>query len=153
VGEETIVMERRVVIVVDDNCMAPGNLKMDILESPMREKGDTPSNTEESEVESKNPLLTLGRKTSFAAAHTSSVHECWSVQYAPILCTLLFIRCPIFYFLFEFFWGGLFFPLSLSFCSAYFVGFVEEEEEHHCSSSSTHPPHLLLLLGNENLEM
>jgi hypothetical protein len=52
-------MERKIVVVVDDNCMAPGNLKMDIPESPMRE-GDTPSNTEESEVESKNPLFTLG---------------------------------------------------------------------------------------------
>jgi hypothetical protein len=54
-------VERRVVVVVvDDNCMAPGNLKMDIPESPMKEERDTPSNTKESEVESKNPLLTLG---------------------------------------------------------------------------------------------
>ncbi len=52
VGEETRVVERRVVVVVDDNCMAPGNLKMDIPESPMREEGDTPSSTEELEVES-----------------------------------------------------------------------------------------------------
>jgi hypothetical protein len=35
----------------------------------------------------------------------------WSVQYAPILCTFLFIKYPIFYFLFEFFLGGVcFFP-------------------------------------------
>jgi hypothetical protein len=74
VEEETRVIERRVV-VVDDNCMALGNLKMNILESPMREEGDTPSNKEESEVESNNPFLTLGRKTSFNVAHTSSVHE------------------------------------------------------------------------------
>jgi hypothetical protein len=40
--------------------MAPGNLKMDIPESPMKEERDTPSNTKESKVESKNPLLTLG---------------------------------------------------------------------------------------------
>jgi E3 ubiquitin-protein ligase SIAH1 len=90
VREETRVVERVVVIVVDDNCMAPGNLKMDIPESPMREEGDTPSSTEESEVESKNPLLTLGRKTSSAAAHTSSVHEllecpvCTNSMYPPI---------------------------------------------------------------------
>jgi hypothetical protein len=37
VGEETKVVERRIV-VVDDNCMPPENLKMDILESPMREE-------------------------------------------------------------------------------------------------------------------
>jgi hypothetical protein len=43
-------VERRVVIVVYDNCMAPRNLKMDIPESPMREEGDTPSNTEELKV-------------------------------------------------------------------------------------------------------
>jgi E3 ubiquitin-protein ligase SIAH1 len=90
VGEETGVAERVVVIVVDDNCMAPGNLKMGIPESPLREEGDTPSSTEESEVESKNPLLTLGRKTSAAAAHTSSVHEllecpvCTNSMYPPI---------------------------------------------------------------------
>jgi hypothetical protein len=42
VGEETLVVERRVVlVVVDDNCMALGNLKMDIPESPMTEEGDT----------------------------------------------------------------------------------------------------------------
>jgi hypothetical protein len=46
VGEETGVVERRVVIVVvDDNCMAPRNLKMDIPKSPMKEEGNTPSNT------------------------------------------------------------------------------------------------------------
>jgi hypothetical protein len=143
VREETRVVERVVVIVVDDNCMAPGNLKMDIPESPMREEGDTPSSTEESEVESKNPLLTLGRKTSSAAAHTSSVHEllecpvCTNSMYPPIhqVPNLLFSLCV-------FFWGGLFFPLSLSLCSACSAGFVEEEEEHHCSSSS-HPPHPL----------
>jgi hypothetical protein len=89
VGEETRVVERRVV-VVDNNCIAPRNLKMDILESPMREEVDTPSNTEESEVESNNPLLTLGRKTSSAAAHTNSVHElleclvCTNSMYPPI---------------------------------------------------------------------
>ncbi|CAM6009776.1 unnamed protein product [Sphagnum balticum] len=55
--------------------MAPGNLKMDIPELPMREEGDTPSSTEELEVESKNPLVTLGQKTSSAVTHTSSVHE------------------------------------------------------------------------------
>jgi hypothetical protein len=49
-----------VVVVVDDKCMAPGNLKMDIPESPMREEGDTPSSTKELEVESYSPLLTLG---------------------------------------------------------------------------------------------
>jgi hypothetical protein len=37
----------------------------------------------------------------------------------------------------------LFFPLSLSLCSAYSAGFVEEEEEHHFSSSSSQPPHPL----------
>jgi len=30
VGEETKVVEKRVVVVVDDNCIAPRNLKMDI---------------------------------------------------------------------------------------------------------------------------
>ncbi len=65
----------RVVVVVDDNYMAPGNLKSDIPKSPMSEEGDTPASTEESKVESKNPLLTLGPKTSSAAAHTSNVHE------------------------------------------------------------------------------
>jgi hypothetical protein len=65
VGEETGVVEKRVVVVVDDNCMAPGNLKMDILESAMREEGNTPSGTEESEVESKNPLLTSESKNPF----------------------------------------------------------------------------------------
>ncbi len=91
VGEETGVVERRVVLVlVDDNFMAPRNLKMDIPESPMREEGDTPSNTEKSKVESKNPLLTLGRKTSSVIAHTSSVHEllecpiCTNFMYLPI---------------------------------------------------------------------
>jgi E3 ubiquitin-protein ligase SIAH1 len=90
VGEEIGVVERRVVVVVDDNCMAPGDLKMDILESPMREEGDTPSNIEESKVESKNPLLTLGRKTSSTVAHTNSVHEllecpvCTNSMYPPI---------------------------------------------------------------------
>ncbi|CAK9235294.1 unnamed protein product [Sphagnum jensenii] len=70
--------------------MALGNLKMDILESPMKEEGDTPSITEESEVESKNPLLTLRRKTSFVVAHTNSVHElleclvCTNSMYPPI---------------------------------------------------------------------
>ncbi|CAK9861353.1 unnamed protein product [Sphagnum jensenii] len=70
--------------------MAPRNLKMDIPESPMKEEGDTPSSTEESEVESKNPLLTLRRKTSSIAAHTSSVHEllkclvCTNSMYSPI---------------------------------------------------------------------
>ncbi len=89
-GEETKVVERIVIVVVNDNCMTPRNLKMDIPESPMREEGDTPSNTEESEVESKNPLLTLRRKTSSAAAHTSSVHEllecpiCTNFMYPPI---------------------------------------------------------------------
>jgi hypothetical protein len=134
--------------------MAPGNLKMDIPESPMKEEGNTPSNTEESEVESKNPLLTLGRKTSSATAHTNSVHEllecpvCTNSMYPPIhqVPNLLFS-------LRVFFWGGLFFPLSLFLCSIYPTGFVEEEEEHHCSSSNTHPPHLLLFLGNENLKM
>jgi hypothetical protein len=85
-------MEKKVlvVIIVDDNCMAPGNLKMDIHESPMREEGDTPSSTEESEVESKNPLLTLRQKTSSFVAHTSSVHElleclvCTNFMYPPI---------------------------------------------------------------------
>jgi hypothetical protein len=56
---------KRVVVVVNDNCMAPGNLKMDIPESPMREEGNTPSNTDESEVESKNPLLTSESKNPF----------------------------------------------------------------------------------------
>jgi hypothetical protein len=65
VGEETKVVEKRVVVVVNDNCMAPGNLKMDIPESPMREEGNTPSNTDESEVESKNPLLTSESKNPF----------------------------------------------------------------------------------------
>jgi hypothetical protein len=51
VGEETGVVERRVIVVVDDNCMALGNLKMDIPESPMRAEGDTPSSIEESKVE------------------------------------------------------------------------------------------------------
>ncbi|CAK9197412.1 unnamed protein product [Sphagnum troendelagicum] len=70
--------------------MALGNLKMDIPESPMREEGNIPSSTEESEVESNNPLLTLGRKTSSADAHTSSVHEllecpiCTNFMYPPI---------------------------------------------------------------------
>jgi hypothetical protein len=41
VGEETGVVERRVVVVINDNCIAPGNLKMDIPESPMKEEGDT----------------------------------------------------------------------------------------------------------------
>jgi len=84
VGEETGVVERRVVIVVvDDNCMAPRNLKMDIPKSPMREEG-------ESKVESKNPLLTLGRKTSFDVTHTNNVHEllecpvCTNSMYPPI---------------------------------------------------------------------
>jgi len=72
VREEIGVMERKVIIVVDDNCMALRNLKMDILESPMKEQGDTPSNIEELEVESKNPLLTLGRKTSSVVTHTNS---------------------------------------------------------------------------------
>ncbi len=82
--------------------MAPRNLKMDILKSPMREKGDTPSNTEESKVESKNPLLTLRRKTSSAATHTSSVHELLEC----LVCTNS--RYSIFYFLFEFFLGGVY---------------------------------------------
>jgi hypothetical protein len=30
VREETRFVERRVIVVVDKNCMAPGNLKMDI---------------------------------------------------------------------------------------------------------------------------
>jgi E3 ubiquitin-protein ligase SIAH1 len=91
VGEETRVVERIVaVVVVNKNCMAFGNLKMDIPESPMKEEGDTPSNTKESKVESKNPLLTLGRKTSFVVAHTGSVHEllecpiCTNSMYPPI---------------------------------------------------------------------
>jgi hypothetical protein len=90
VGEETRVVERRVVVVVNDNCIALGNLKMDIPKSPIKEEGDTPSNTEKSEVESKNPLLTLRQKTSFAAAHTNSVHEllecpiCTNSMYPPI---------------------------------------------------------------------
>jgi E3 ubiquitin-protein ligase SIAH1 len=90
VGEETRIVERRVVVVVDDNCMAPRNLKMDIPESPVKEEGDTPSNTEESEVESKNPLFTLRRKTSSIVAHTNSVHElleclvCTNSMYPPI---------------------------------------------------------------------
>ncbi len=89
VGEEIGVVERRIVIV-DDNCMALGNLRMDIPESPMREEGDTPSSTKESKVESKNPLLTLGRKTSFAVAHTNNVHDllecpiCTNSMYPPI---------------------------------------------------------------------
>ncbi len=41
VGEEIGVVERKVIVIVDDNCMAPGNLKMDIPKSPMREEGDT----------------------------------------------------------------------------------------------------------------
>ncbi len=70
--------------------MAPRNLKIDIPESPIKEEGDTPSNTKESKVESKNPLLTLGRKTSSVATHTSSVHEllecpiCTNSMYPPI---------------------------------------------------------------------
>jgi len=65
VGEKTGIVERRVVVVVDDNCMALGNLKMDIPESPMREERNTPSSTEELEVESKNPLLTSKSKNPF----------------------------------------------------------------------------------------
>ncbi len=90
VGEETRVVEIKVVVVIDDNCMTLGNLKMDIPESPMREEGDTPSSTEESKVESKNPLLTSGQKTSFVATHSSSVHEllecpvCTNSMYPPI---------------------------------------------------------------------
>jgi hypothetical protein len=46
VGEETRVVERRVVVVIiDNNCMALGNLKMDIPKSPTREEVDTPSST------------------------------------------------------------------------------------------------------------
>jgi len=45
VGKEIGVVERKVVVVVDDNCMALGNLKMDIPKSPMKEEGNTPSNT------------------------------------------------------------------------------------------------------------
>jgi hypothetical protein len=90
--------------------MAPGNLKMDILESPMRE-GDTPSSTEESKVESKNPLLTLEQNTSSVVAHTSSVHElleclvCTNSMYPHIhqVPNLLFS-------LWVFFGGVLFFP-------------------------------------------
>ncbi len=44
-GKEIGVVERKVVVVVDDNCMALGNLKMDIPKSPMKEEGNTPSNT------------------------------------------------------------------------------------------------------------
>jgi hypothetical protein len=91
VGEETRVVEKRiVVVVVDDNCMAPRNLKMDIPKSPLREEGNTPSNIEETKVESKNPLLTLGQKTSSVAAHTNNVHElldcpvCTNSMYPPI---------------------------------------------------------------------
>ncbi len=90
-GEKTGVVDRVVVVViVDDNYMAPRNLKMDIPESPMREEKDAPSSIEESEVESKNPLLTLGRKTSSVATHTNSVHEllecpvCTNSMYPPI---------------------------------------------------------------------
>jgi hypothetical protein len=45
VGKEIGVVETKVVVVVDDNCMALGNLKMDIPKSPMKEEGNTPSNT------------------------------------------------------------------------------------------------------------
>jgi len=94
------------------------------------------------EVESKNPLLTLGWKTSSVAAHSNSVHElleylvCTNSMYPPIhqVPNLLFS-------LWVFFWRGLFFPLSLSLCSTYSTSFVEEKEEHHYSSnnSNTHP--------------
>jgi hypothetical protein len=90
VGEKTKVVERIVVVVIDDNCMALGNLKMDILESAMREERYPPSGTEELEVESNNPLLTLGRKTSSIVAHTNNVHEllecpvCTNFMYPPI---------------------------------------------------------------------
>ncbi len=88
--EETRFVERRVIVVVDKNCMAPGNLKMDIPYSPMREEGNTPSSTEESDVELKNPFLTLRRKTSFVATHSNIVHEllecpiCTNSMYLPI---------------------------------------------------------------------
>ncbi len=43
-----------------------------------------------------------------------------NVQYAPILCTLVFIKYLIFYFLFEFFWGGFVLsPLSISLFSLF----------------------------------
>jgi hypothetical protein len=77
----------------------------------MKEERDTPSNTKESKVESKNPLLTLGWKTSFVAAHTNSVHEllecliCTNFMYPPIhqVPNLLF-------FLWVFLGGVCYFP-------------------------------------------
>jgi len=142
VREETRVVERVVVIVVDDNCMAPGNLKMDIPESPMREEGDTPSSTEESEVESKNPLLTLGRKTSSAAAHTSSVHEllecpvCTNSMYPPIhqVPNLLFSLCV-------FFWGGLFFPSLYLSAQLVLLALWRKRRSIIVAAAATHPIH------------
>jgi hypothetical protein len=122
-----------------------GTWRWTFLNHPWGKK-ERPSNIEESEVESKNPLLTLRQKTSFVVAHTNNVHEllecpiCTNSMYLPIhqVPNLLFS-------LWVFFWGGLFFPLSLFLYLAYSASFVEEEEEHHYSmlivvvAAPTHP--------------
>ncbi|CAM6045659.1 unnamed protein product, partial [Sphagnum compactum] len=119
--------------------MAPGNLKMDIPESPMREEGDTPSSTEESEVESKNPFLTLGRKTSSAVAHTNSVHEllecpvCTNSMYPPIhqVPNLLFSLLVVF-------WGVCSFP-SL-YLSAQLILLALWRKRRNIIVAAQHPP-------------
>ncbi len=100
-------------------CMAPGTVKMEVPESPMRDGGDTPSSIESSEVESallsKATLTTtaLGRKAAGAAAAPphSNVHEllecpvCTNSMYPPIHQVLLWSLFCFFLFL-------SFFPLS-----------------------------------------
>ncbi len=104
-------------------CMAPGTVKMEVPESPMRDGGDTPSSIESSEVESallsKATLTTtaLGRKAAGAAAAPphSNVHEllecpvCTNSMYPPIHQVLLW---SLFLSLFCFFFFLSFFPLS-----------------------------------------
>jgi hypothetical protein len=104
-------------------CMAPGTVKMEVPESPMRDGGDTPSSIESSEVESsllsKSTVTTTssGRKAASgtAAPPHSNVHEllecpvCTNSMYPPIHQVLLW---SFFLSLFCFCLFVSFFPLS-----------------------------------------
>jgi hypothetical protein len=119
VGEETRVVERRVI----QHRRIGGGVKKPT-----------------SYIKAKNIICYCTYQQCTWAAGVSNMHQFYVPSYSSNTS---------FIFSLNFFWGGLFFPLSLFLCLAYFANFVEEVEEHHCSSSNTHPPHLLLFLGTK----
>lgn len=138
-------------------CMAPGTVKMEVPESPMRDGGDTPSSIESSEVESallsKATLTTtaIGRKAAGGAAAPphSNVHEllecpvCTNSMYPPIHQVLLWslFLSPFCFFLFVCFFLSIVRSCWDSFClfaSLLALGSLPAHKKHNPSIIS-HP--------------